>query len=167
MRPNGYPIQSATVSVVVLYYKDKANIENCIKSVLAQDYSLTEFIVVDNNSGDGLCSGLKDKYPNIKFIEVPTNEGFCGGNNIGLAEASGEFVFFLNSDVILEPNYIGIVMRVFQSHPDVALVSGKILRFDRATIDSTGLFVTRNLTLADRGADRPDRWPGRLLISTR
>ena len=157
MTQNVNRLQPNTISVVVLYYKDKDNIENCIKSILSQDYPLTELVLVDNNSGDGLCSQLKDRFPNIRLIEVPTNEGFCGGNNIGLAGASGEFVFFLNSDVILEPNYIGIVIRVFQSHPSVALVSGKILRFDRATIDSTGLFVTRNLTLTDRGADRQDK----------
>jgi len=144
------------VSVIILYYKDKLNIESCILSVIDQSYKDIELIVVDNHSNDGVISSLKQKYKTFRFLHLSENRGFCGGNNAGLAHANGEFVLFLNSDVVLHRAYISKMVTTMRLNEKIGLVSGKILRFDRKTIDSAGLFISSKFGLVDRGFDKED-----------
>lgn len=60
-----------------------------------------EIIVVDNNSSDGSVAMVKKYFPEVKLIENPNNDGFSKGNNIGVAQAKGEYVCILNPDTVL------------------------------------------------------------------
>jgi GT2 family glycosyltransferase len=149
-------LRNDLVSVIILYYKDKDNISNCIQSVLNQTHSSTELLVVDNKSADGVVEILRKNYPQVKFIVLDENRGYCGGNNEGLKHATGQYVFFLNSDVILEKDYVAKMAAAMRSSGKIGLVSGKILRFDRKTLDSAGLFISSKYGLIDRGFDQID-----------
>jgi GT2 family glycosyltransferase len=144
------------VSIIILYYKDKDNIGNCIESVINQDHSRIETIIVDNNSNDGVVAELRNQFTTIKYIVLPENRGFCGGNNVGLKYAKGEYVLFLNTDVILERDYVSKMLHPMRINERIGLVSGKLMRFDHKTIDSAGLFISKNFSLIDRGFDEFD-----------
>ncbi len=77
----------------------------CLDSVLAQSCPPAEVIVVDNASSDGSLDLLRRCYPWVKLIVSPTNRGYAGGCNLGIAAASGELIAILNNDVVLDSGW--------------------------------------------------------------
>ena len=87
------------ISVVILNYNVRFFLEQCVISVEKALQNLEgEIIVVDNNSPDDSCAMMKQRFPHIKLIENKENSGFPKGNNIGVAEAKGEYLCILNPD---------------------------------------------------------------------
>lgn len=82
-----------------------------------------ELIIIDNGSNDGTVEYLKSlKYENIKLILNDTNLGFSKGNNQGIEIADGEFIGFLNNDILLYPNWFEECEKVFEKE-NAAFVS--------------------------------------------
>ena len=99
------------LSVIILNYNVRFFLEQCVFSVQkALENIEGEIIVVDNNSSDDSCAMMKEKFSNIKLIENKENLGFPKGNNIGVAEAKGEYICILNPDtVVAEDTFIKIL----------------------------------------------------------
>jgi GT2 family glycosyltransferase len=96
------------LSVIILNYNVRYFLEQCVFSVQKALESIDgEIIVIDNNSSDDSCAMMKEKFPNIKLIENKENLGFPKGNNIGVAQAKGEYLCILNPDtVVAEDTFI-------------------------------------------------------------
>jgi hypothetical protein len=90
------------LSVVILNYNTRGILSQCLhKAEKALQNLQAEIIVVDNASTDGSRVMVKEKFPNVKLVELEENIGFSAGNNVGAAEASGKYLCFLNSDVLV------------------------------------------------------------------
>jgi len=85
------------VSVIVTTYNSALFIDNCIKSLLNQSINNIEIIVVDDASTDSTIEVLK-KYLTVKVIKLTENKGTYHARNIGIQQASGEFITFQDSD---------------------------------------------------------------------
>lgn len=89
------------VSIVIPFYGVESFIEDCIKSVLAQDYPNLEIIFVDDRSPDG-SRGIVERYikkdERIILITHEVNKGLGPARNTGVSQASGEYLLFLDSD---------------------------------------------------------------------
>ena len=99
----------AIVSIITPYYNSKQYFDATFKSVLSQTYQDWEWIVVDDCSTDGSYDYLVDlskKDKRIKIIFSETNVGTAGSRNIALKIATGRYITFLDSDDILDPNYL-------------------------------------------------------------
>jgi len=97
--------------------------------------------VVDNNSSDNSQNECKQKFPQIKLIQNQNNSGYCGGNNIGIKEAKGEFLVILNPDTVVEPNLIEILINKYSIHGE-GLYQPKILSLeDKQILESTGNMI--------------------------
>lgn len=96
------------ISVVILNYNGLDWLPRCFASIEQQTvFSKIEVIVVDNASTDGSAKYSEawvKKIQRGRFIQNQTNLFFCGGNNVGAAAATGEFLLFLNFDLWLEPD---------------------------------------------------------------
>jgi|TARA_B110001454_G_scaffold127604_1_gene118975 GT2 family glycosyltransferase len=104
-------------------------------------YQNIELIVVDNNSTDNSQNECKQKFPQIKLIQNQNNSGYCGGNNIGIKEAKGEFLVILNPDTVVEPNLIEILINKYSIHGE-GLYQPKILSLeDKQILESTGNMI--------------------------
>ncbi len=113
----------------------------CVESVINSNYKNLEVIVVDNVSKDNSHRICKEKFANIILIENKKNLGYCGGNNIGIEHASGEFLVILNPDVIVEPDWLNQLLIAFRKYGD-GLYQPKILAAtDHSTIISTGNMI--------------------------
>ena len=89
------------LSVIILNYNVRYFLELCVLSVQKAIQNLdAEIIVIDNNSSDDSCAMMKQRFPNIKLIENKENLGFPIGNNIGVAQAKGEYICILNPDTV-------------------------------------------------------------------
>lgn len=111
------------VSIITPSYNQGQYIENTIKSVLSQDYSYIEYIIVDGDSTDNTIDILK-KYDNkIRWISEPDN-GQSDAINKGFNMSKGEVVAWLNSDDLYCPGGIKAAVDIFLQCPDVAMIYG-------------------------------------------
>lgn len=97
------------VSVLLAIYKVEDYLEECLDSILAQSYQNLEIVCVDNGSPDN-CGEILLKYqekdPRIKIITLQDNRMLCGGRNVGLDNATGDFICFVDPDDWIEKDWI-------------------------------------------------------------
>ncbi|OIJ86986.1 bifunctional glycosyltransferase/CDP-glycerol:glycerophosphate glycerophosphotransferase [Streptomyces colonosanans] len=130
-------------SVIVPAYKVQAYLEECLTSVLEQSYTDLEVIAVDDCSPDA-CGAIIDELaardPRVRPLHLPENVGLGRARNAGLAQASGDYLLFLDSDDTLTPDALqGIADRLeATSDPDVLI-------FDYARTYWTGKTVRNRL----------------------
>lgn len=101
------PIFRPLISIIIPVYNAEKYIENCIHSVFNQTYTCFELIVINDGSTDRsyeLLTNLKKKY-NFKFIDK-ANSGVSSTRNLGIEEAQGEFICFIDSDDSIENDYL-------------------------------------------------------------
>jgi len=123
------------LSVIILNYNVRYFLEQCVLSVQKALENIDgEIIVVDNNSSDDSCEMMKKRFPNVRLIENKTNLGFPKGNNIGVAEAKGEYICILNPDTVVGEDTFEKVLTFAQSKSDLGIVGCKL-------IDGTGNFL--------------------------
>jgi GT2 family glycosyltransferase len=90
------------VSVCIANYNGIGLIDDCITSVLTQDFQFpVEIIVHDDSSSDGSSQYIQSKYPDVFLIQSIENVGFCVANNRMAAAARGEYLLLLNNDAAL------------------------------------------------------------------
>lgn len=93
------------ISVIVPVYQAEKLLPQCVESVLAQTFSDWELLLVDDGSRDGspvLCDGYAAKDPRIRAFHK-LNGGVSSARNLGLEQAAGQSVAFLDADDALEP----------------------------------------------------------------
>lgn len=99
------------ISVIVPVYRVEKYIRRCVDSILAQSFRDYELILVDDGSPD--CSGaICDEYaardPRIRVIHKE-NGGLSSARNAGIDAASGEYLFFMDSDDVIHPDTLRIL----------------------------------------------------------
>ncbi|MFA6604148.1 MAG: glycosyltransferase family 2 protein [Patescibacteria group bacterium] len=101
-----------------------------------------EILVVDNASTDGTADAIAAAYPWARLIRNPRNSGFAGGNNVGLRqviEAGADFVYLLNQDTEVEPNFLLEALAVAGSAADVGSIQSLLLLHpERDRVNSAG-----------------------------
>lgn len=93
-------VENPLFSIIVPIYNVERYLEQCIESVLAQDYQNYELILVDDGSPDNsidICVKFAKQYPNIIFIRK-INGGLSDARNAGIKLARGKYLMFLDSD---------------------------------------------------------------------
>ena len=96
------------ISVIVPVYNVGKYIEKTVLSVLNQTYKDFELIIIDDGSKDGsgeICDGLACNDSRVKVIHQQ-NAGVSVARNVGMAEAIGEWITFLDGDDYLDENYL-------------------------------------------------------------
>lgn len=138
------------ISVIILNWNGKANLEECLNSLFTITYSPFEVIVVDNGSTDGSIILVKKKFPSVKLIvEVNKNLGFAQGNNLGYKKSKGEYILFLNNDCIVTRNFLDKLASYLQRNPTVGIVQPTLLFYRPNTpmhkkINSVGSFLLKS-----------------------
>jgi N-acetylglucosaminyl-diphospho-decaprenol L-rhamnosyltransferase len=116
------------VSIVILNYKVKGLLKNCVKSIYANTHGLDyEIIVVDNGSDDGVGEMVKKRFPKIKFIQNKDNLGFGAGNNVGIREAQGKYVAVINPDTSFKENALKKMYDFMEDHGEVGIVAPQLI----------------------------------------
>lgn len=109
-------------SIIVPVYNTEAYVEACLRSALNQTEKSLEVIVVDDGSSDGslaLCESLAQADDRIRIFFQP-NAGQGAARNVGLDNARGRFVVFLDSDDRLEPDLCAEVLPLMEEGVDFA-----------------------------------------------
>lgn len=104
--------------------------ERCIRSVLYQTYTRIECIIVDDATPDDSiikCEQLIKEYQGpilFNILHHEHNRGLSASRNTGTEAATGEYVFYLDSDDEILPNSIEKMVEVVHDYPDVEMVQG-------------------------------------------
>jgi GT2 family glycosyltransferase len=144
------------ISVVIVSWNAKSFLLQCIESVLRQSprdhRKQIEVIVVDNASSDGSPEAVRDNAPAVKLICNGGNDGFAKGNNIGIRASIGEYLFLINSDVVVSDGCFDKLVRYMDAHPEIGMLGPKIVGSDgkvqRSTMGLPSLWNTLCRALA-------------------
>jgi len=119
------------VSIIILVCNQIAYTRKCMESIIKHTNVPFELIVVDNASTDGtlqyLESELSQLMPEDRLRIIKNNEnlGFAKGNNQGIAASRGDYVMFLNNDVVVTPGWLSKMMVCAEKRPMVGIVGPK------------------------------------------
>ena len=119
-----------SVSVITVNFNHSYLTESLLASIAKLNTYPLEIIVVDNGSKENPVPEWIKKYPEIKFIRSEINRGFAGGNNLGIKEAKGDYLFFVNNDTVFTECLVDTLVATLEEHVDVGMVSPKIHYFD-------------------------------------
>jgi len=128
------------VSVVLLSYNRPRSLTAALDSIIAQTYGALEVIVVDNRSAASgeIAELVHRRYRGVRLVRNGGNQGYTGGMNGGLAEATGDYIHFTVDDVLLESDCIEQLVNHAEAHPFEGMLAGIIMNEDRRTICCAG-----------------------------
>ena len=112
-------------SVIIPVYNRAHLITKAINSVIQQNYSNWEIILVDDCSTDNIkevISNFKDE--RIRFYELPVNKGNAGARNEGVRRSKGDYIFFLDSDDEMEVKCLKLFSELINSKPRTKFAFG-------------------------------------------
>lgn len=119
-------------SIIIVNWKVRALLEKCLFSIYQNNTEANfEIIVVDNDSRDGTSEMVMVQFPKVKMIALTHNSGFARANNLAIQQARGKYLFILNPDTEVLPNFFEKSKQYLDHHPEVSIMGPKILNPDK------------------------------------
>lgn len=135
----------ADLSIIIPCYNYARYLADSVESVLAQDYSNYELILIDDGSTDETWQMMQGyaKHPKVRAFKNEKNEGIFKANQRGWQEAKGKYLHFFSSDDLYRPRCLSKVMCLFKENPHLGLVCTSIGYFKdgESGIDEKGLLA--------------------------
>jgi len=119
------------LSIIIVNYNVKYFLEQCLHAAQKAALKVTsEIIVVDNDSVDGSCQMVSEKFPEVQLISNKENVGFSKANNQAIRIAKGEYILLLNPDTVVEEDSFLKIVGFMDITPDagglgVKMIDGK------------------------------------------
>ncbi|MBK9107715.1 MAG: glycosyltransferase [Saprospiraceae bacterium] len=116
------------LSIVIVNYNVRHFLEQCLNSVSKAITNIqAEIIVVDNASMDDSVEMVLEMFPSVKLVASKENLGFSKANNIGVRQATGQYVLILNPDTLVEEDCLIKCLDFFEKHPETGALGVKML----------------------------------------
>ena len=155
--------QLPSVTVTMAAYNVASYVEACLDSILAQDWVDFELIIVDDASTDGtreILQAYAGEDSRIRLFLKEKNEGLAVARNLGIAEARGEWVTFLDADDLYSPEMLRLAIETGRAHKAEMVLWDFVVFSDEAEISGkadepsalTGVDPANRLALLDRPA---------------
>jgi glycosyltransferase involved in cell wall biosynthesis len=110
------------VSVIVPNYNYGRVLGLCLRAVQAQSYPAVELVLVDDGSTDDSVAVAGSL--GVPVVRTGTNQGVSAARNLGARVARGEILFFLDSDIALEPGAVAAAVEILRADPGIGAVCG-------------------------------------------
>lgn len=135
----------SVTAIITTYGRKSTTVSRAINSILNQSYPVQEILVIDDNKEDSsLCDDIKNvcsKYQNVKYIKQNGNQGACAARNLGLKNAKGDFIGFLDDDDQWMPEKIEKQVEEFKRNDDsLGLVFCSGIQTDEETGKTTDYY---------------------------
>ena len=119
------------VSIIIPNWNGRHHLEACLSSLRNQTFTDFEVILVDNDSSDGSQEFVLENFPEVRLVELESNQGFTGGCNAGFEVALGAFIVLLNNDTEADSNWLSSLVDAFGRNSDAGILASRIMLFDR------------------------------------
>jgi GT2 family glycosyltransferase len=132
-------------------------LEMVLETLREQSFRDFDVTVVDNGSTDGSVSYLRERWPEVRVVELRASSGFPTAINRGLEASRGRYVALLNNDVELSRDWLELLVAELDRDPGVGFVTGKVMRYDdRDVIEQAGHDFYTCGRFEPRGLDERD-----------
>jgi len=123
-----------SISVVIVNFRTPQLTVDCLNSLASDSFWVahSNTFIVDNNSGDDSLKILRSWLVNSqhssqnRLIPHSYNHGFSAGNNIGIKQSNGDFILLLNSDTIVRPSAIDLLVQTLIDNPGMGMASPRL-----------------------------------------
>ncbi|MFC2103984.1 glycosyltransferase family 2 protein [Bacteroidota bacterium] len=116
------------LSIIIVNYNVKHFLEQCLISVYNASSKInSEIFVVDNNSVDGSCAMVKERFPEVNLIENKKNYGFSYANNQAIKKSTGQYVLLLNPDTVVEEDSFEKCIQFMDSNSETGGLTVKMI----------------------------------------
>lgn len=127
------------LSVIIPFYHVEAYIDACLARVASLPAQACEVLLVDDCGSDGsaaIARAYAERHENFRVIRREKNGGLSAARNTGLEQAKGEYVYFLDSDDLLEPDALMALVHTAKAHA-LDVIKGRFVFFDDLTGEET------------------------------
>ena len=121
-------IQSKIAIVIPNWNRSKDLLE-LINSIKASDYEAYSIVVIDNDSSDDSVKLIETLHKDVTLVKLNSNQGAVGASNIGFEvalDAGADFILRLDSDTVIAPDYINLMIKAMESNGNIGAAVGKI-----------------------------------------
>ncbi|MDY0340250.1 MAG: glycosyltransferase family 2 protein, partial [Coriobacteriia bacterium] len=130
---------SATTTVVIPNWNGLVHLEECLATLREQTLRPTRVIIVDNASTDDSERFVRERFPEVEWVQMPENGGFSYAVNEGIRRADTSYVALLNNDTAVEPEWLEQLAGALESRPDYAIAASRmVLYYDRHLMNAAG-----------------------------
>jgi len=142
-----------SVSIITVNFNQHEVNIDFLKSVKSNpSRHAVEIIFVDNGSNKTFADDYQEIYPELIYIQSDVNLGFAGGNNLGIARASGDYILLLNNDTEITSDTIDVLVDEMENNSQIGLLSPLILYYDEPKVIQYAGFSEMNyLTCRNSG----------------
>lgn len=121
------------IVISIINYRTLDLTLDCVRSALDDIGALdARVVVVDNASEDGSCEAIAEWIATqpadtpVQLVRSPTNTGFSGGHNQGIAAVEADYYLLFNSDAVLRPGFLRAILTTAEAHPKAGLIAPQI-----------------------------------------
>ena len=143
---NNYEVKEKLVTVVIPSYNHGNYIEQCLLSIIKQDYKRIELIIIDDGSTDSTISEinsmkkqLQQRFERFVFVDKKQNEGICTTINRGIRLAMGEYIKPFASDDVMVKSAISKLVSFLEQNPMCDIVYSEGFNIEAENL-SNGIF---------------------------
>ena len=119
--------QMYKVTVAIVTFRSKAELPECLESVLASDIPV-KVVIIDNDSRDGtleLAQSYAARHSNVLALSSGGNIGLAAANNLVMPYVEGEYILMLNPDTVAKPDTISRMLALMADEPEIGVVGPK------------------------------------------
>ncbi|MFC1647403.1 glycosyltransferase [Patescibacteria group bacterium] len=130
------------LAIVILHYNTPDDVSKNLEAFQQADIpEKTQFIVVNNGGHNANDKILKSTYENlnVRFFDIP-NKGFPQGNNFGIAHTDAKIIAMVNPDIEIKKDTFSIILKYFEDHPKVGIISPRLIYPNNKTQDNYRTF---------------------------
>lgn len=129
------------ISIIIPVYNVELYLDKCLQSVVNQTYRNIEIILIDDGASDNsgiICDRWQKKDSRIKVIHK-TNGGLSSARNVGIEQANGEYLMFIDSDDIVSEELCRVLIEMMKNNDaDISICNAKHIFDDNVSFKSTG-----------------------------
>lgn len=129
-------------SIIIPVYNAEATLRRCLSSIVRQPFSDYELLLINDGSTDGsdrICREYADAYPQIRYV-AKENGGVSSARNLGLEQASGTYILFVDSDDYVAEDYFAVISDALEHDAPDLLLFGYRNFGSASTAWDTGVF---------------------------
>lgn len=144
------------ISVIIPVYNTEKYLERCINSVINQTYKNIEIILIDDGSTDNsgkICDEYAKKFQEIVIIHQ-RNQGASVARNNGISKASGQYITFVDSDDMIEKNYVEYLYNLIKKYNVKMSIASYKTIFENGKYIDLGKKYSEKLMTTEEALDR-------------